>query len=138
MEKHLSQMTLEELKQIIEQRAGVPASLLKGETAEETVIQAKALLAYKREYDEERHKTPREQFAEWLGADDAARAEADTAMAEIEAATSSYPDVRDGGSAYTTDRRPADARSAAEQFTEWFNGQSSFDPFKNAGGWRNL
>lgn len=47
-------MTIEELKQTIEQRTGVPASFLTGETAEENIAQAKALLAYKREAQQQR------------------------------------------------------------------------------------
>ena len=60
-------MTIEELKQTIEQRTGVPASFLTGETAEENIAQAKALLAYKREAQQQRPKTTAEQFSDWLG-----------------------------------------------------------------------
>lgn len=60
-------MNTEELKQEIAQRTGIPAALLTGETAEENIAQAKALLAYKREHEAQRPKTAQEQFADWIG-----------------------------------------------------------------------
>jgi len=63
-------MIIEEIKLEIEKQTGVPASLLKGETVEENIAQAKALLAYKQEHAEptapQQPQTPAEQFAGWF------------------------------------------------------------------------
>lgn len=58
-------MNLEELKQEIEEYTGIEASSLTGETVEENIAQAKALLAYRREKTNS-DKSPREQFAAWM------------------------------------------------------------------------
>lgn len=62
-------MSIEDLKREIEARTGIPAPLLTGETAEENISQAKAFLAYKREYDATRPKSARDKFAEWAAAE---------------------------------------------------------------------
>ncbi len=59
-------MSIEEIKRTIEHKTGVPAYLLKGETLEENIAQAKAILAYKGASDPEEPKAPAEQFAEWF------------------------------------------------------------------------
>lgn len=148
-------MTIEELKQQIEQRAGVPASLLTGETAEEVVARAKAILAYKREHEAQRPKTTQEQFAEWIGAQledkDRRTAEllgrhykatpadpAGAALAEVAEAyrveAGGYPMTKDGGEGTNM----PDPRPAREQFAEWFGQKTAFDPFKDADGWKTL
>lgn len=152
-------MTIEELKQQIEQRTGVPASLLTGETAEEVVARAKAVLAYKREHEAQRPKTAREQFADWIDAQledkDRRTAEllgrhyeappadpAGAALAEVAEAyrveAGGYPQVPDGGNPYINGKQAPDGRSTAEQFADWFGQQTAFDPFKDADGWKNL
>ena len=148
-------MTIEELKQQIEQRAGVPASLLTGETAEEVVARAKAVLAYKREHEAQRPKTAQEQFADWIGAQledkDRRTAEllgrhyeappadpAGAALAEVAEAyrveAGGYPMTKDSGEVTNM----PDPRPAREQFAEWFGQKTAFDPFKDADGWKNL
>ena len=149
-------MNTEELRQEIEQRTGVPATLLTGETIEENIAQAKAFLAYKREYEQQRPKTAQEQFADWLGGQleerdrqtaatfglqytppqkDAASA----ALADIEerarVEAGGYPMLQDGGSVNVN---TGDGRSAREQFSEWLGQRTAFDPFKEADGWKRL
>ena len=127
-------MSIEELKQIIEQRTGVPASLLTGETAEENIAQAKAILAYKRDLDTQTPRTAQDQFAEWLNASQGKEAQdtAGAALAEIEDAArmeaGGYPAVQDSGEAAGL----PDPRPARDQFAEWFGQKSAFNPFK---GW---
>lgn len=150
-------MTIEELKQTIEQRTGVPASLLTGETAEENIAQAKAMLAYKREYEQQRPKTAAEQFSDWLGgqleeknrqtaaafglhyeapeADPAGAALADIAEA-VRVEGGGYPMVKDGGQVDTSNM--PDPRPAREQFADWLGQQTTFDPFKDADGWKRV
>ena len=127
-------MSIEELKQIIEQRTGVPASLLTGETAEENIAQAKAILAYKRDLDTQTPRTAQERFAEWLNASQG-KEDQDTAgatLAEIEDAArmeaGGYPAVQDNGEVTGL----PDPRPARDQFAEWLGQKSAFNPFK---GW---
>lgn len=123
-------MTIEELKKAIEERAGVPASFLTGETLEENIAQAKALLAFKKERgnDPQQQRSAKDQFADWLDAQlgiepQDAIAIASAALAEIEEATRNealgYPIIKDAGQ-IPGEKQP-DFRSTHEQFTEWFN-----------------
>lgn len=134
-------MNIDELKTVIEQGTGIPASLLTGETAEENIAQAKALLAYRRESEASRPKSTREQFKEWLNASQGIE-EPDTAGAALEeiqealrVEAGGYPRVPDGGE--PAGRLP-DPRPAREQFAEWFAGKSAFDPRKDPEGWKNI
>ena len=134
-------MTLEEVKQAIEQHAGVPAALLTGETAEENIAQAKALLAYRREQTPKRPRSPEEQFAEWLNQVQGIEAqdEAGMALARIEAQAKAeaggFPSVAD--STVTADRMP-DPRSPEEQFAEWLGQRTAYNPFAQTDGWKPL
>lgn len=150
-------MKIEDIKREIEQRAGVPASLLTGETVEENIAQAKALLAYKREYEQQRPKTTAEQFSDWIGGkleeknrqtaaalglhyEESEADPAGAALAEIEEAArrdaGGYPIVPDGGQIDIS--RLPDARPAREQFADWFKKETAFDPFKDLDGWTRI
>ena len=150
-------MTIEELKQTIEQRTGVPASFLTGETAEENIAQAKAFLAYKREYEQQRPKSTAEQFSDWIGGQLEERDRqtaaafglhyeapekdpAGAALADIEEAVrveaGGYPMVKDGGQIDTSNM--PDPRPAREQFADWLGQKTAFDPFKDADGWKRV
>lgn len=134
-------MTIEELKQEIAQRTGVPVVLLTGETAEENIAQAKAFLAYKREYQAQQPKNHAEQFKAWFneqyGIEE--QDEAGAALAEIEEQArldaGGYPYLQDGGSVNVN---LGDTRSAKEQFAEWLEQQTALDPFKDVNGWKRL
>ena len=151
-------MTIEELKQRIEDRAGVPVSLLTGETAEEIIANAKAMLAFKRENETQRPKTTREQFTEWLNAQTEGRAQraagslghnyeapqkdpASAALEEVIEAyrleAGGYPYTKDGGNPYINGSQAPDPRPAREQFADWFGGVSAFDPAKTPDGWKS-
>lgn len=135
-------MTLDVIKEMIEQRTGVPASLLTGETAEENIAQAKAILAYKREHEAQRPKSTREQFADWMDSRDGIEPqdEAGAALAEIEEAArveaGGYPRIQDGGEIDTSNL--PDGRPAREQFAEWLDKKTAFNPFKDSEGWEPL
>ena len=61
-------MTIDEIKQTIEKETGLPSGLLTGETLEENIAQAKALLLYKgQKAPDTSQKTTAQQFAEWAG-----------------------------------------------------------------------
>lgn len=125
-------MTIEELKQEIEQRTGVSACLLNGETAEENIAQAKAVLAYKKEHEAQRTKTAAEQFGAWFNALQGIEAPdaAGEALADIEktarAEAGKYPITRDGGEVTGL----PDPRSARDQFVEWFDNITAYDPVR--------
>lgn len=129
-------MNLEELKQIIGQRTGIPASLLTGETIEENIAQAKALLAYKREAEAERPKSTKEQFAQWLNAQQGIEDQdtAGQALAQIEerarVEAGGYPIIQDGGSVNV---QTGDPRSAKEQFSDWAGQALAYNPRKQNG-----
>ena len=59
-------MDREQLIAKIEKETGLPAVCLTGETEEEIVAQAKALLAFRREQDAQRVHSLRDQLEEWL------------------------------------------------------------------------
>jgi len=116
-------MELDELKQLISDKTGIPKDMLTGETAEENVARAKALLAYKKEQkqDSREPKSTREQFKEWCE-----RTQLDVPQQEdpIHAALAgleeverlhvqAYPEVKDGGGVMY------DGRSTRDKFEDW-------------------
>ena len=114
-------MEIENLKQEIENRTGVPAAILSGDTAEENIAQAKALLAYRNSQE----KPTRDQFADWLdekmGTTPAAAMDA-LELQEIEEAARSaagYPKVRDGS---VDGKKLPGGRSTRELFKNWLEG----------------
>ena len=133
-------MTIEELKQAIEQQTGVPAALLNGETAEENIAQAKAVLAYRKEQEAQRTRTTSEQFGEWFNAiqgieeQDAAGAALE-ALAEAARPQTGYPSVPDHGNILANGAKLPDPRPTREKFKEWATGQLFKNPFEDNGGW---
>lgn len=124
-------MTLEEVKQEISLKTGVPASLLTGETVEEDIALAKALLAYKREHEAQEPKSTAQQFAEWTSAQFGEEPPADettAALYEIEQAAKgpNYPTVTDGGEV----EHAGSQGTTKEQFEQWFYERSALDPRK--------
>ncbi len=150
-------MTNEEIKKEISVRTGIPETLLTGETAEENIAYAKAILAYKKDSEPQRSKTTAEQFSDWLGGqleekdrqmaaafglhyeapetDPAGATLADIAEA-VRVEGGGYPMVKDGGQVDTSNM--PDPRPAREQFADWMGQQTAFDPFKDADGWKRV
>jgi len=135
-------MNIDDLKRRIEEQTGVPASLLTGETAEENIAQAKAILAFKKENEAQRTKTTEEQLGEWLDAVQGIEHQdpAAAALADIEEAVrvdaGGYPIVKDGGQIDTTGA--PDPRPTREQFADWLGRKTAFDPTKDTDGWKSL
>lgn len=128
-------MTLEEIKTEISNRTGIPAELLTGETAEENIAKAKALLAYKRECsikkEDGQPKSTKQQFANWMqtnyGTEEQPKQDAETqALIDLENSLKAFPSIHD--STITADNIP-NQKSAAEQFGEWAKNQFSSNPF---------
>lgn len=139
MDADYSKLKADYCKQAIERSVGIPAALLTGETEEENMAQAKALLAYQRECNGKRPKSNSEQFAEWMnGGADPAQDEATKALTALEEELR----VRNGGYPMITDSGEVtglpDGRSTAEQFAEWFGNRTAFDPLARGGGWQRL
>lgn len=134
-------MNLEDLKKEIEQRTGIPAALLSGETPEENIEQANALLAYKKDTELQRPKHTREQFAAWINAQQGIETQdtAGAALADIEeavrVAAGGYPKIKDGQAGVSN---LPDARPEREQFAEWFNNKTAYNPFKDVNGWTKI
>ena len=124
-------MNIDELKKEIELRAGVPAHLLTGETVEENIAQARALLAFRKQHDGQAQKTPKELFGEWYRATQGIEEvdEAGAALSQIEAAAKAaagvYPAIRDAGET----KVQADGRPVREQFADWMRERMEYNPF---------
>ena len=120
-------MNIDELKQTIEQRTGVPADLLSGGSVPEIIKQAEDLLSLKQSHEVQRDKTTKEQFGEWLRASqgiekqDAASAALSDIKETVRTASGGYPMPYDGGE---VTGMPKD--TAREQFAAWLYDQYSF------------
>lgn len=128
-------MKAEDVKQEISQRTGIPVHLLTGETPEEDFVRAKALLAFKRDNQKEEPKSTNQQFAEWFAAQSGEDPAEDESMQSLKAyeeelrlASGGYPYMRDAGEVKT-----GDGRSAREQFADFFNQSTAFNPMKQDG-----
>ena len=132
-----------QVKERIQNDLGIPQDLLKGETTEEVIANAKALLAFKRQHEQTTPKTTGEQFAQWVNDryGEQERDEAGEALAQIaeEARINAggYPQLRDGGSVLASGAQLPDGRPAAEQFAEWMGQRMAFDP-RSANGWTGV
>ncbi len=133
-------MILDELKTIIEQKTGIPTDLLSGETAEDIISSARALLDLKRREEMKREKPTREQFAEWFSAvqgeelSDPESIALEKIAEVVRSDNGGYPMPRDGGD--VTDL--PDMRPTREKFREWFEDKTAFDPRKNRDGWKRI
>lgn len=131
-------MTIDEVKAEIEQRTGVPAQFIQGETVEEAIAHSKALLAYKRENAEQVPVDSREAFESWFkainGIQEATPEQLlDNFAEELRTEAGGYPQVHDAGEVSM-----GDPRSAEDKFAEWFYQRSAFDPFAGSDGWKHL
>lgn len=137
-------MELEQINALISERTGVPAALLDGQTAEENIAKARAIIEYrsKAKPSAERKLTTNEQFAAWLDAvmpygepqdtnKDPAAAELDRIAEELRIANGGYPQMEDGGEVDPS--RFPDSRPTSVQFAEWFKQETAFNPRKENG-----
>lgn len=129
-------MTNEDIKQEIAQRTGIPATLLTGETPEENIVRAKALLAFKRSNTPEQPKSNREQFAAWFREASGQDPQEDDSMQalkayeeELRVANGGFPRLNDAGEV----QNMPDGRTSKEAFREWFWDRAAFNPRKQDG-----
>lgn len=133
-----------EIKQTISQRTGIPAELLKGDTPDELLTYAKALLTYRKEQETEQPKSTREQFAEWYNATagntseyiDIAKMELVEMGYELTMNGNISPRVKDAGEVTNL----PDPRTPREQFGDWLKEKTTFDPKRSYGdgGWKSM
>lgn len=111
-------MTLDEMRQEISRRTGVPAEILTGETAEEQIAQAKAMLAYKKESGGAVKKTEAEQFREWFNTvtGNGSASSEDPFIGLEQELKQPYPTIQD---ASASDPLPKAEDSVAESFANW-------------------
>lgn len=126
-------MDLNELKQNIVSRVGIPEVLLTGETHEELIAQSKAFLAYKKEAQANTLPgSPREAFRKYFkemtGEEtDAATIELSAIEAEAGIGEGMYAQVPDAGEVLG----PAIyAGTAKDQFSEFMHSKMDFNPFR--------
>ena len=108
------------IKAEIERLTGISAGLLTGESTEENIAQAKALLAYKRSVDEKR-QTEARRLDSFLDAQQQIdqNTSAFKSLEALEAQTSAkYPNLHDAGEA----NHGANSATTKQLFAEWLNG----------------
>lgn len=125
-----------DIKDTIEKYSGIPAAILTGKTVEENISQAKTILNFKRDLEEQRPKSNAEKFEEWAaaaGVGMVTETKNDKALKAIEE-IAEQERVKAGGYPYTPDygeiKINADGRSTREQFEEWFSEKTAFNPFE--------
>lgn len=135
-------MTIEELKNTIEQKTGIPASLLQGTGPNEVIAYAKNLANFAKPSvpaspigDDSQQKSSRDTFADWANQNFfGGRVEPDEgagvmqALDQIEAELSKpYPATPDGGEASHNFIKP----SLRDQFVEWSRDALAYNPFNH-------
>lgn len=140
LKSEIESSRVEALKQELSERTGVPASMLRGKTAKENIDQARAFLDWKNDQEEKEAepKTTREQFADWMRAREGVADEQPpeyAALAEIEererVGAGGYPIVKDGSA---DNKYFGDPRTTREQFNDWLNKKTAYNPFTNRNG----
>lgn len=138
-------MTIEEIRQTISARTGVPAELLTGETTEEIVSRAKALIALKTNFQKETPKTQQEQLADFLRANFPDSFPAETAEDPLDDLAKTEEEIRVANGGYSrsikdasTDATATGIKSPQEAFTDFINSKLSYDPFIDPEGWKKL
>ena len=134
-------ITLEEAKQTISERTGIPVDLLNAETIEGNIDRAEALLTLRNRSDAAREtrqpKPTRDSFAEWLEGgkldpDELTAATVASLKETIRDLSGAYPVLKDGGT-IEADKDTEDPRTTREQFETWFNNVTAYDPRKDGG-----
>lgn len=117
-------MNIEEIKQTISEKTGIPIKYLPGEDAEEIIKTARQLLRITPE-----PKTKREQFAAFMSAalGDQEPDKRETALNEIEKSLRPYPVLDDSGETPLN----VDPRTTREKFAEFLAPAFSFNPFRD-------
>jgi len=119
-------MDIQELKQMINQKCGVPYDLLTADDPAALIDQARQLLTFR----EAGPKSTRQQFSDLLSPVDHF-AELDAISETLKRNSQLYPDIPDSGNL-----DPGDGRDKYSRFAEMLADQLSFDPRKDGAGWR--
>lgn len=134
-------MNMDELKQEIEKRTGVPAALLSGSTGAEIISRAKSLIEYRKNYEPQSN---RECFAEWfndqVGAEDPSILEMDNLSLIHRELCGAYPVLHDGGEVFHQQNDQTlryAGYSPPEQLEMFFRDLKPFNPHKE-NGWARI
>ena len=136
-------MTTDDIKKEIAQRTGIPEAMLSGDTADDIISYSKALLAYRRETEEQAPLDAKDQFIQWMNErtgqppEETPEQRLDNFAEDLRLEAGGYPRVPDGGTAGLNIGN-ADNLSTLERFKEWLDGESAFDPLKGANGWKRF
>ena len=110
-------MTNDEYKAHLQNKTGIPADLLTGDTPEDNLTIAASLLAFKQQNAQEQqntHKSTAEQFADWFKGETGEAHTSDSVPIQSEVKRG-YPKIRDGGEVM----HGLIPKSPEEQFAEW-------------------
>lgn len=128
---------LNELKEIINEKTGVPIQALTGNDERQIIDCARWILNEReKNLSETSYKSTRDQFADWMNSKNGESSEnphlAELSKIEehLRVEAGGYPITEDSGDPYVNGRSMSDPRSAREQFAEWFQNKTAFDPFK--------
>lgn len=116
-------MTIEELKETISKRTGMPVNILSGETEEEVFSRAKSILDFQQK-DGQQPKPTNEQFSDYMHDIGFAEGERTKAPAEVLSDIEielhpPYPQVSDGGEVAI----PPTSKTNKELFSDFFVNQ---------------
>lgn len=130
-------MELNELKEQISARTGIPAILLTGDSEQSVLDYARKLLDYKTEDEPEKKRSLSEQFVDWFkgvsGHEDPEPSDPLSDIAEqVRIDTGGYPVIPDSSTVTIKGHK-----SASEELADFIKEKSTFDPFKH-GGWKRI
>ena len=131
-------MILEDVKKELSSRTGIPVSLLTGETIEENIARAKAIIAFRRDHD--KPKNAKEAFSLWFQEENG-----DKIPDPMENITqyekelySGYPQIKDGGSVLVNGKKLSGTDDPKREFENMIDSALAFNPMRDPSGWTRL
>lgn len=135
-------MELNELKEQIESKTGIPSKLLTSDTADGCITMAKQLIDFRDESKEQKPITAKEAFTTWMEqmhpSDHRVKTDSeiiDDLVEQYRLDNGGYPstkEIQDGGSVNLPEHK-----TAKQELADFMNEKSAFDPFKH-GGWKHI
>lgn len=132
-------MILEDVKKELSSRTGIPVSLLTGETIEENIAKAKAIIAYRRDHD--KPQSAKEAFSLWCqeknGDEKPDPMENVTKYENELRSLDCYPQIRDGGSVLVNGKLKGN-EDPSKEFSRLASDALAFNPFRDPSGWTHI
>lgn len=133
-------MILEDVKKELSSRTGIPVSLLDGETIEENIAKAKAIIAYRRDHD--KPQSAKEEFSLWfqeMNGDEKPDPMENVTKYENELRSlDCYPQIRDGGSVLVNDNTLNAKEDPSKEFGKMLDSALAYNPFRDPSGWTHF